>query len=190
MSKKKNKKKFIIGKVGMHGMAIPIPTDMLISASDGTSGIRVLKEKMNQVEVQIAKLQAGNSKIQKVEVIPPAIAGAVITIATNAWRAKVKMVNEDTGDAKDEMTKVYRHVASIIEALQGMGVEIVDPVGKTYDSGMALRVINFEEMPGINREQVKETIKPSILWNKQIVQIGEVIVGTPSLNNKSQEGEI
>jgi hypothetical protein len=44
---------------------------------------------------------------------------------------------------------------------------------------MALKVISFEQTPGLSREEIKETIKPSIIWQGRLLQTGEVIVGTP-----------
>ena len=106
---------------------------------------------------------------------------AFISIATNAWRAKVKMLDANTGEAKDEMKRVYRHIEAISEALKDVGIEIIDPTGRAYDSGMALKVVAFEQTPGLSKEEIKETIKPSITWNGKLLQVGEVIVGTPEM---------
>ena len=100
-------------------------------------------------------------------------------IMTNAWRAKVRMINPDTNEPTDPMKRVYRYVDSIIDALKRMDVEYVDPTGKVYDSGSALKVITFEPTPGLTREEIKETIKPTITWRGRMIQMGEVIVGTP-----------
>ena len=108
-----------------------------------------------------------------------ALIKAISSIATNAWRAKNKMVDADSGEAREEMKRVFRHNESIIETLKQIGVETIDPSGRAYHSGMALKVIIFEPTPGLTREEIKETIKPSILWQGRLIQIGEVIIGTP-----------
>jgi molecular chaperone GrpE (heat shock protein) len=77
------------------------------------------------------------------------------------------------------MKRVYRHVEAIFEALKQMGVEYIDPVGRPYDSGMALKVVTFEPTPGLSKEEIKETVKPSVIWQGRLIQMGEVIVGTP-----------
>ena len=100
-------------------------------------------------------------------------------IATNTWRAIARMVDPDTGEARDEMKRVYRHIEAISGALKEMGVEIIDPTGRPYDLGMALKVISFEQTPGLAAEEIKETIKPSVVWQGRLIQMGEVIVGTP-----------
>jgi hypothetical protein len=116
--------------------------------------------------------------IQKVEV-PKPVLQALSVIATNAWRARNKMVNTENGEAKEEMKRVYRHVEAVFDALSQIGIEIRDMQGHPYDSGMALKVISFEPSPGLSKEEIMETIKPTILWQNQLIQIGEVIVGTP-----------
>lgn len=104
---------------------------------------------------------------------------SIANIATNAWRAKLKMIDINTGEVRDDMKRVYRHVEAIIESLKQMGIEIIDFTGKPYDTGMALKVITFEKVNGLTREEISETIKPTILWHSKHIQYGEVIVGTP-----------
>lgn len=112
----------------------------------------------------------------------------VATVATNTWRAKIKMVDPETGEAREEMKRVYRHIEAIFDALKQAGVETIDPTGKAYNSGMALKVVSLEQMPGISKEEIKETVKPSVTWQGHLIQMGEVIVGTPEAR-ASQKGE-
>ena len=138
-----------------------------------------MNSSVNQLNAQIVQLRNAASSAQKMDVVPPSVVKAFATIATNAWRAKTKMVDSDTGEAKEEMKRVYRHIEAIFEALKQIGVETIDPVGRVYDTGMALKVVAFEPTPGLSHEEIKETIKPSVAWQGRLIQIGEVIVGTP-----------
>lgn len=99
-------------------------------------------------------------------------------IATNAWRARSKMVDA-SGEPKDEMRRAFRHVEGIVDALKAFGVEILDITGKPFDSGMALKVVSFEPTAGLTKEEIKETIKPSVTMQGHLIQVGEIIVGTP-----------
>ena len=112
-------------------------------------------------------------------VIDEAILRCVTTVATNAWRAMTKMVDPATGEAKEEMKRVYRHLEVISDALEEIGVEIIDSTGRPYDTGMALKVITFEETHGLGEEEIIETIRPSVIWQGRLIQMGEVIVGKP-----------
>lgn len=119
------------------------------------------------------------SHVQKVEVVSPEIVRALCTIATNAWRIKIKMIDPESGEPAEGMGRVYRHVEAQFDALQEVGIEVIDMAGRAYDSGMALKVITFEPTQGLSREEITETIKPSIHFKGQLTQMGEVIVGTP-----------
>jgi hypothetical protein len=44
---------------------------------------------------------------------------------------------------------------------------------------MSLKVVAFQPTPGIGRERVIETIKPTIYFKGKAIQMGEVIVGRP-----------
>jgi len=119
------------------------------------------------------------ASIKKVEVMQNSFIQALTTIATNVWRARNKMVDSESGEAKEEMKRVYRYVEAVFDALNQIGIEVRDLQGRAYDSGMALKVISFEPTPGLSKEEITETIKPTITLQGQLVQMGEVIVGTP-----------
>lgn len=117
--------------------------------------------------------------IQKVEILPNSVIQAFSTIATNAWRLRNKMIDVESGEPKDEMRRVCRHVEAILDALSHIGVEVKDMKDRAYDTGMALKVITFEKTPGLTREKIVETIRPTVTFQGSLIQIGEVIVGTP-----------
>jgi len=100
-------------------------------------------------------------------------------VATNAWRAKAKMIDADTKEPREEMARVYRHIENILEGISKMGLRLWDPMDEVYDSGMALKVIAFQPTAGLQKERILETVRPSIYWNDKLIQMGEVIVGTP-----------
>ncbi len=161
---------------------IPLPDELSLPIMVDTTGLYAITTERDHLKVQLVKLRntAIHAPAQKPEVMPsPSDLKAFAIIATNTWRAKTKMVDSDTGEAKEEMKSVYRHIEAIFESLKQIGVEMIDPVGRAYDSGMALKVLSFEPTPGLSNEEIKETIKPSVAWQGRLIQIGEVIVGTP-----------
>ena len=44
---------------------------------------------------------------------------------------------------------------------------------------IGLSVLAYQPMPGISRERVIETVKPSVYVDGRLLQMGQVIVGTP-----------
>ena len=89
-------------------------------------------------------------------------------------------MDADTGEPREGMKLIHRDISAIRDALQEFGVETNDPAGGTYDSGLALKVVSFEPTPGASKEVIKETIKPSVRRQGRLIQMGEVIVGTPT----------
>ena len=59
------------------------------------------------------------------------------------------------------------------------GVEIVDHVGSIPPKNEA-RVVEVRDVPDIEKEQVIEALKPTILLHGEVVQRGEVVLGRPA----------
>ncbi|MDD5701287.1 MAG: hypothetical protein PHU23_04465 [Dehalococcoidales bacterium] len=98
-------------------------------------------------------------------------------IGTTAWRLQRRLTT--TSETSDTIKRVSRDLESVWDALIQGGLEIKDHTGEKYDGGMALNVIAFQPTPGITKEQVIETIKPTIFHKNKMVQMGQVVVGVP-----------
>jgi hypothetical protein len=112
--------------------------------------------------------------------VPPNVIKAMADIATNVWKAKSKMVDSASGEAREEMKRVYRHIEGVLESFEEIGLEIKDHTGDAFDYGLPLKVVTTQPTQGIIKESVTETIKPTIYWQKQIIQMGEVVIATPA----------
>lgn len=185
MSKKKqrnlSRKQKSVVAIPIHGFTVRLPAELALSAGAVTDETTATAERI------IRDARRRKDHAAKPETHPPLTVSdteeqwlkTAASIITNAWRAKVKMLDADTNEPTQPMKRVYRHVEAIFDALKQMGVEYNDPVGRAYDSGMALKVVTFEPTPGLSKEEIKETIKPSVTWQGRLIQMGEVIVGTP-----------
>jgi|WetSurMetagenome_2_1015567.scaffolds.fasta_scaffold00088_7 hypothetical protein len=111
-------------------------------------------------------------------------------LATGLWRIRQKMLEPGSGEPLAGMQKAYRHLQSTWDVLTEAGVEIQDHTGSHYDPGLSLSVIAHQPTRGIIREEVIETIKPSIYFNKVVIQQGEVIVGIPENMPQGKDREI
>jgi len=165
--------------VPIHGVSVRLPANIALSVDSLNAEVQVTAERI------MRDAQRRHDRARKSE--PPSPISAIeeqwlktaANIITNAWRAKAKMVDPETNEPTELMKRAYRHVEAIFDALKQIGIEHVDPVGRSYDSGMALKVVTFEPTPGLSKEEIKETIKPSVTWQGRLIQMGEVIVGTP-----------
>jgi hypothetical protein len=104
-------------------------------------------------------------------------------IGTGLWRLRQKMTQPGTDKPTEEMRRAYRHLESIWDTLQKDGVNIYDHTGQDFDAGKSLKVLAFQPSPGLRRERVIETIKPTVYVGEEMIQMGEVIVGTPEINS-------
>lgn len=102
-------------------------------------------------------------------------------VGTGLWRLRRKLVQSGTDQPREEMRSAYRHFESVWDVLSQSGLEIRDHTGEPVpETGTyALKVVTYEPTAGLTREQIVETVKPSIYWNGDTLQVGEVIVGTP-----------
>ena len=98
-------------------------------------------------------------------------------IGTTIWRLKRRL--RSTTEDSDTVRRINLDLESVWDALTQVGIEIKDHTGEKYDSGMALDVLTFQPTSGITREQIIETIKPTVYHKNKLVRIGQVIVGVP-----------
>lgn len=103
----------------------------------------------------------------------------LVEIGTGLWRLRQKMLKPGSSQPLDEMRKPYRHLESVWDALTQAGVEIHDYSDRPFDQGLSLKVIAYQPTPGLTRQRIVETVKPSVYLRGDMLQIGEVIVGTP-----------
>ncbi len=101
-------------------------------------------------------------------------------IANSAWRLKRRMVDSSTDEAKDEFASLYRHVEAIYDALRDVNLEIRDHEGEKYNVGSALDVVASEKRADLRREEIIETVKPTLRLGGKPLQLGAVIVGVPN----------
>jgi hypothetical protein len=100
-------------------------------------------------------------------------------VSVGVWRLRKKMINSKNQQPLEEMSRAYRHLESIMVTLENEGIEIQDHDGQDFDAGLSIKVLAFQPEPGIQKETVLETIKPSVYYNGEHILMGEVIVGTP-----------
>jgi len=119
--------------------------------------------------------------------LAPEYLKALVSIATNTWRAKTKMVDSSTGEIREDFKRVGRHIEAIYRNLAEAGIVIRDHTGDAYDEGQPMKVVASKPTPGQDKKRVSETLLPSIFWNNRLVQNGEIEITTPLLSNTSTE---
>jgi hypothetical protein len=103
-------------------------------------------------------------------------------LATGLWRLRRRLLDPATGEPIEALRRPLRDVEALCERLREEQVGIQDHTGSLYDPTLSLRVAAFQPTPGANEERVVETLKPTVYWRQQRIQIGEVIVAMPEKN--------
>lgn len=110
-------------------------------------------------------------------------------LSTGLWRMQQKMLKPGSEQPLDEMRRPYRHLETVWDILTQAGIEVHNHTGERTPQGGAysLKVLAFQPTPGITHNTVIETIKPSIFYQSQLVQMGEVIIGTPENSGEAPD---
>lgn len=109
------------------------------------------------------------------------LARTLAEVGTGVWRLRQKMLQPGTSQPSEEMRRTFRHVEAMWDALKRAKVEIIDHTNTPYDPGLSISVLAFQPQPGLTREMVVETIKPTIYFDQERIQMGEVLIGTPTI---------
>lgn len=99
-------------------------------------------------------------------------------LATRIWRAQKQLDKALQKSDEPNLERFARRFEEIGETLSDYGIEIIDHTGQNYDVGLTLTVLQFEPTPGIARETICETIKPSLRVHGTLIP-GQVVVAAP-----------
>ncbi len=105
-------------------------------------------------------------------------------VATGLWRMRNRMVEPGTDRPLPDLRPLYRHLEATWDALTSAGIEIQSHDGDLADPGLSLSVVAYQPTPGLDRDRIVETIRPTVYLGGRIIQQGEVIVGTPQEDAK------
>ncbi|MFI5556456.1 hypothetical protein [Streptomyces sp. NPDC051738] len=107
----------------------------------------------------------------------PLEADALVELATAVWRLRNKV---DAIEAADGISAgVRRHLDAVVDALVESGVQTRSYEGTAFDPGLRMRVLAYQPMAGLERDEVVETVRPAVYLRGTPLALGEVIVGTP-----------
>lgn len=105
---------------------------------------------------------------------------ALLWAAVGIWRALRKLDRQTGSLSAADLRQVRRQVHASRQALADDGLEIQEHDGMPFDSGQSLEALVFQDEPGLDREVVLETVRPSVYFRGERIQMGQVIVGRPA----------
>jgi hypothetical protein len=102
----------------------------------------------------------------------------IADVATNMWRVLKRFASEN-GELPRAQRMANRNLTAMSERLAAAGVRVQDHDGLAFDPGMSLTALAYEPRPNLHREEVVETVRPSVYRGDKCIQFGHVIVGVP-----------
>jgi hypothetical protein len=119
--------------------------------------------------------EATQSEIASPQSEIAALRGPLAEIATNAWRLKVRMIDAETGEPKEQTARLYRFVDGLFRDGRA-GIKVVDKTGKPYYEACRRRY-QLEHTPGLARDEIiRHGPSHHPLWERPLCN-GEIIVG-------------
>lgn len=104
----------------------------------------------------------------------------LVAIGTRLWRLRAEMMRDEGSQAAGARRHASRHLEVLWDRFAEAGLEIYDHTGEVMPEGdYLLKAIAYQKTNRLPRDRVMETVKPTIKFNKKIIQVGEVIVSKP-----------
>jgi hypothetical protein len=132
----------------------------------------------------------------RIEVTLEDLSKLLTSITTNTWKARGRVRSDPKGDdlreeiKRDDIKKIARHLDLIFDALTEFGVEIRDRTNEAYDYGLPDKIVSSVPRPGLTRELIVETLKPTVFWHSHIIQGGEVVIAVPAVAEENKTEKI
>ncbi|MDT0344956.1 hypothetical protein [Streptomyces litchfieldiae] len=131
-------------------------------------------------EAEAARVEAAEALAGRADTSDSPGSDALVGAATGIWRALRKLDQDIGALSAADLRQVRRQVHASRQALADDGLEIQEHDGAPFDSGLSLEVLMFQDMPELTGEVVLETVRPSVYFRGERIQMGQVIVGRPA----------
>ena len=106
----------------------------------------------------------------------------------NGWfRIWIKTLQPGTDRPTEPMRRIFPFLESMRDTLEQLGLEIIDHTGKEIPEGLELEVLGYQVRAGLKRDRVIETVRPTVYFRDQMIQMGRVYAETAPAEERSPE---
>jgi hypothetical protein len=151
---------------------------------------RLMEEVTGEDPLQDAAGSGGEQPMPDGPPEPPVdLKPLLVETGTGLWRFRRDLVDRESGEPREGMQHALRRLEMLLDAWEAYGFCLRDHTGEVLpDSGAyGLKVITYEPTSGLQQEIVIETIRPTILFRDELLQMGEVVVGIPPVDEPEHE---
>lgn len=106
----------------------------------------------------------------------------LVAIGTRLWQLRTEMMGNEGNTQPDALRRASRHLEVLWDRFAEAGLDIDDLSNEIIsETGghPGLKVLAYQPTNRVTCYRVIDTVKPMIKFNNEIIQDGEVIVGTP-----------
>ena len=97
----------------------------------------------------------------------------IADLAIEFWRLRQWMITIGHEKQMAPLRHYYREMEQFLAACH---VEIIDLVGREYDAGMAVDIIDsISATAGMGQTMIVETVSPLVIRNGQVIRYGKII---------------
>ena len=106
----------------------------------------------------------------------------LIDLACAAWRLRRQVIDQTTGEPKEDAHHLAPRVSAIWNALSELGLQIEDRTGDVidWDALQAAEVLAWETRPEALPRTVLETVRPAVYLNGKRILKGLIVVAAPA----------
>lgn len=155
----------------------PDPVELLSPAQELAAALQEGQKTLR------ATRDEGAAAVEKVLAIVADQAALVFRLGVVLAESEDKLRDAGLGRIRTQLSIVRRQMA---EALDGAGLDVVDPLGAPFDATQAhVEVLDWRHGAEFTDEVVAETIEPIVRHDGVVIRNGRVIMGAP-LNGEEQ----
>lgn len=149
----------------------PDPVELLSPAQELAAAVQE-----GQKDLRAARTE-GTDRVDRMLAIVADQAALVFRLGVVLADSEDKLREAGLGRIRTQLSIVRRQMA---EALDGAGLDVVDPVGTSFDDAQAqVEVVDWRHGAEFTDEVVAETIEPIVRHDGVVVRHGRVIMGAP-----------
>lgn len=105
---------------------------------------------------------------------------AIAKVAVCLWDIRRRLEGSEAVGQDRKLRQLPRRAEAAVTALEDLGVEIDDPIGRPYRTGSEGMNPKFLPTPGATEETIIETIAPIVYRDDRLIGRGDVFVATPA----------
>lgn len=113
----------------------------------------------------------------------------LILLANDIWRLKKNLAKIESTLSPEDKKRLESSMRRLETYLRESDIEIADLIGRPYNDGMSVEVVNVEYNEAQKQPMIKETVVPMIMYKGIIKQHSQVIILSNEKGEKQNDAK-